>query len=77
MTGLSFGNGVALSPNEDFLLVGETCGKSVWKYHIEGAQKGNSEVIVKMPGLTTNVQKVLFYNHFYLFFRVCRQYKAQ
>lgn len=44
LTDLRYANGVALSKNEDFLLVNETYGYKITKYYIKGAKAGTKEV---------------------------------
>ena len=56
MDEVSFANGIALSPNEDFLLVNE-CGASViWKYWLKGDQRGQKEVFAHTPGCPDNLR---------------------
>ena len=56
MSGLSFANGVALSPQEDFILVAETGEYRIWKHWIAGDKAGTSEIVVpNLPGFPDNV----------------------
>ncbi|KAH8362784.1 hypothetical protein KR084_000930 [Drosophila pseudotakahashii] len=53
---LVFANGLALSPNEDFIVVAETGGLRLTKYHLKGVKAGQSEVFVDgLPGLPDNL----------------------
>lgn len=53
---LWFANGVALSPEEDFVLVAETHGSRIQKYYLAGAKKGQSEPFVEgLPGIPDNI----------------------
>lgn len=53
---LWFANGVALSPNEDFVLVVETHASRVMKYYLNGEKKGQTEVFADgLPGLPDNL----------------------
>ena len=56
MEGLSFANGLTLSPDEDFLLVLESGGQSkIWKYYLKGEKKGQAEIFSVMPGIVDNI----------------------
>lgn len=49
-------NGVALSPNEDFVLVAETMSSTVRRVYLKGAKALQSDVFVEgLPGLTDNL----------------------
>ncbi|KAH8332892.1 hypothetical protein KR074_003480 [Drosophila pseudoananassae] len=53
---LVFANGLALSPNEDFIVVAETGALRLTKYHLKGPKAGQSEVFVDgLPGLPDNL----------------------
>uniref|UniRef100_A0A1A9VM40 Strictosidine synthase conserved region domain-containing protein n=1 Tax=Glossina austeni TaxID=7395 RepID=A0A1A9VM40_GLOAU len=53
---LYFANGVALSPEEDFLVVAETGASRLMKYHLKGSNAGKGEVFVEgLPGLPDNL----------------------
>lgn len=53
---LFFPNGVALSPEEDFVVVAETGAARLLKYHISGPKKGQHEVFVDgLPGQPDNL----------------------
>lgn len=53
---LYFANGVALSPNEDFVLVAETMSSTVRRVYLKGAKALQSDVFVEgLPGLTDNL----------------------
>jgi len=53
---LFFANGVALSPEEDFIIVAETGGMRLTKYYLKGPKKGQSEIFVEgLPGLPDNI----------------------
>ncbi|XP_038206521.1 probable serine/threonine-protein kinase nek3 [Zerene cesonia] len=54
---LWFPNGVALSPDESFVLVVETLKQRLLKYYISGPKKGKSEVFVDgLPGTPDNIR---------------------
>ena len=55
MDNLSFSNGLILSPKEDYLLVLESGRQRIWKYHLVGKKKGQSEVFADMPGVPDNI----------------------
>ena len=56
MEGLRFANGVAIGPNEDYLLVTETFGMRVHKYWLKGEKQGQSEVWQnELPGFPDNI----------------------
>ncbi|XP_011181078.2 adipocyte plasma membrane-associated protein Hemomucin [Zeugodacus cucurbitae] len=53
---LFFANGLALSPDEDFIVVAETGAMRLTKYYLKGAKAGQSEVFVEgLPGLPDNL----------------------
>ncbi|KAH8381913.1 hypothetical protein KR009_000911 [Drosophila setifemur] len=53
---LGFANGVALSPNEDFIIVAETIKMRLTKYYLKGSRAGQSEVFVDgLPGFPDNL----------------------
>ncbi|CAH0400532.1 unnamed protein product [Chilo suppressalis] len=57
MDNLWFPNGVAVSPDNTFLVVAETFAKRLHKYYINGPKKGKSEVFVSgLPGTPDNVR---------------------
>lgn len=56
MDGLFFANGVALSQNEDFLLVNETYRYRIQRYWLTGPNAGNSEIFWdNLPGFPDNI----------------------
>lgn len=56
MDNLRFANGVAIGPNDDFLLVNETMGMRIHKFWMKGEKKGQSEVLVnELPGYPDNI----------------------
>ncbi|EDV43935.2 uncharacterized protein Dana_GF18728 [Drosophila ananassae] len=56
LDGLAFANGVALSPNEDFVVVVETAAMRLLKYYLKGSRAGQTEVFVDgLPGLPDNL----------------------
>lgn len=56
MDQLSFANGVAIDPSGAFALIAETGSYRVWRLWLQGAQQGNSEVIIdNLPGFPDNV----------------------
>lgn len=53
---LFFANGIALSPNEDFILVAETNGARVQRYWLQGEKKGQLEIFIEgLPGIPDNL----------------------
>lgn len=57
-TGNYFGNGLALSPKEDYILVTETSKYRIIKYWIKGENKGKSEIFMdNLPGFPNNIIK--------------------
>lgn len=56
MRDLKFANGVALSRNEDFVLVNETYTYSIHRYWISGPKAGKSEIFIEnLPGFPDNI----------------------
>ena len=55
MDGLSFANGVALSPDEDFVLVAETAKCRVHRVWLTGARAGEREVFAEVDGFPDNL----------------------
>jgi sugar lactone lactonase YvrE len=54
---LYFANGVALSANEDFVLVNETYRYRISRYWLKGEQAGTHDVFIdNLPGLPDNLQ---------------------
>ncbi|MEL6674392.1 MAG: SMP-30/gluconolactonase/LRE family protein, partial [Bacteroidota bacterium] len=67
-----FGNGLAISAEEDFILVSETSKYRVLKYWIKGAKKGQSEVWMdNLPGFPNNISRSSK-GHFWLGFTTRR-----
>lgn len=53
---LYFANGIALSPNEDFIVVAETGSSRLIKYHLKGSKKDQYEVFADgLPGTPDNL----------------------
>lgn len=53
---LYFANGVALSPNEDFVVVAETAALRLTRYHLTGKLAGTSDVYAEgLPGTPDNL----------------------
>lgn len=56
ITGLCFANGVALSINEDFVLVNETLKYRIWRYWLKGGKAGTKELFIEnLPGFPDNI----------------------
>jgi len=54
--GLSFANGVALGPEDAYLLVNETSAYRIIKYWLKGPQAGNTEIFIEnLPGFPDNL----------------------
>lgn len=62
---LYFANGVALSKNEDFVLINETYRYRITRYYLKGEKKGTSDIFLEnTPGFPDNITsngKGLFY----------------
>ncbi|XP_070494541.1 adipocyte plasma membrane-associated protein Hemomucin-like isoform X2 [Chironomus tepperi] len=53
---LWFPNGIALSPNEDFIVFAETMGSRIQRYWLSGEKKGQLEAFNEgLPGLPDNI----------------------
>ena len=58
MDDLHFANGVALSANEDFVLVNETYRYRIHRYWLKGAGRGSSEILIdNLPGFPDNLAR--------------------
>lgn len=56
ISGLHFANGVALSQNEDFVLVNETYTYSIHRYWLAGPKAGTSDIFIEnLPGFPDNI----------------------
>lgn len=56
ISGLHFANGVALSKNEDFVLVNETYTYSIHRYWLTGPQVGTRDIFIEnLPGFPDNI----------------------
>ena len=56
LDGLHFANGVALGPNEEFLLINETAKYRVWRYWLKGEKAGQQELFIdNLPGFPDNI----------------------
>ncbi|XP_002137431.2 adipocyte plasma membrane-associated protein [Drosophila pseudoobscura] len=56
LDGLFLANGVALSPDEDFIVVAETAAMRLTKFYLKGPKAGQSEIFVDgLPGLPDNL----------------------
>jgi len=54
--GLNFANGVALSSNEDFVLVNETYKYRIHRYWLKGSRAGTSDIFIEnLPGFPDNI----------------------
>jgi sugar lactone lactonase YvrE len=55
--GLNFANGIALGPQEEYLLVSETGGYRLWRVWLKGPRAGTKEVFTdSLPGFPDNVR---------------------
>ncbi|MDX1958100.1 MAG: SMP-30/gluconolactonase/LRE family protein [Leptospiraceae bacterium] len=53
---LYFANGVAISSDEDFILINETYRYRIRKYHLKGTKVGKSEIFIdNLPGFPDNI----------------------
>jgi sugar lactone lactonase YvrE len=60
MDNLNFANGIAISEDQQYLLVNETGSYRVWRYWLEGLDTGSSEVILdNLPGFPDNINNGL------------------
>ena len=57
MEELSFANGIALSKQEDFLLVNEGGACRIWRYWLKGEKRGQKEIFVHTPGFPDNIKQ--------------------
>jgi sugar lactone lactonase YvrE len=56
MTELRFANGVALGPNDEFVLVNETLARRIWRLWLKGPQVGKRELFLDgLPGYPDNL----------------------
>jgi sugar lactone lactonase YvrE len=56
ISGLHYANGVALSKNEDFVLVNETYIYSIHRYWLAGPKAGTSDIFIEnLPGFPDNI----------------------
>lgn len=56
LEGMRFANGIALGPNDEYLLITETFGMKINKFWLKGAKKGTKEVWVnELPGFPDNI----------------------
>lgn len=56
LSGIQFANGVAVSPEQDFVLLNETGSYRILKYWLLGEKKGQSEVLVEnLPSFPDNL----------------------
>lgn len=54
--GLNFANGIALGPDDAYVLVNETSAYRIVKYWLKGPQGGNSEIFIEnLPGFPDNI----------------------
>lgn len=53
---LYFANGIALSPDEEFIVVSETAASRLTRYYIKGKNAGTTDVFIdRLPGATDNL----------------------
>lgn len=58
--GLNFANGVAISNDQQFLLVSETGHYRIWRYWLDGPRAGQREVVIaNLPGFPDNINNGL------------------
>lgn len=63
MDGLNFANGIAVSRDQQFLLVNETAHYRVWRHWLRGPDAGTSEIILEnLPGFPDNLNNGLMDN---------------
>jgi sugar lactone lactonase YvrE len=57
LTDLQFANGVALTPDEDAILVAQTGSYNILRYHRSGDRAGEHDVLIdNLPGLPDNIR---------------------
>lgn len=60
MNGLNYANGVAISTDQQFLLVAETASYRIQRYWLQGPNRGRSEVVLdNLPGFPDNINNGL------------------
>ena len=60
MADLNFANGVAVSDDQQFLLVSETAAYRIWRHWLHGPDAGTSEIILdNLPGFPDNINNGL------------------
>jgi sugar lactone lactonase YvrE len=53
---MAFSNGIALSPDESFVLINETLRYRIWRYWLKGDKKGQKEIFIEnLPGFPDGV----------------------
>jgi sugar lactone lactonase YvrE len=58
--GLNFANGVAISDDQQYLLINETGQYRVWRYWLDGPRAGQREVVIEnLPGFPDNINNGL------------------
>jgi sugar lactone lactonase YvrE len=56
MSGLAFANGVALGPDEEYVLVNETAAHRITRYWLKGARAGQTDRFIEnLPGYPDNL----------------------
>lgn len=56
MSGLAFANGVALGPDEEYVLVNETAAHRITRYWLKGAKAGQTDRFIEnLPGYPDNL----------------------
>jgi sugar lactone lactonase YvrE len=55
LDGLRFANGVALGPDEAYVLVNETFGTRIVRLWLKGPEAGTHEVFLELPALADNI----------------------
>lgn len=56
MKGLHFANGVAVGPDDAYVLVNETAEYRIWRYWLKGERAGTAEIFAdNLPGLPDNI----------------------
>ncbi|CAH1262052.1 APMAP [Branchiostoma lanceolatum] len=58
MDGITFANGVELSPDQSYLVVAETSTARILKHHLRGEHAGRTDVLTdNLPGLPDNIRR--------------------
>lgn len=58
LIGFNFANGVAISADQQYLLIAETGHYRIWRYWLDGEKAGTAEVVIEnLPGFPDNINR--------------------